>query len=59
MNVLIILATIFSGIAAIGTVINIFLLNKNRRKPVVKEGNNDEELQQDIAEKYHQMYGDK
>ncbi len=59
MDVLIILTTIFSGIAAIGAVINIFVLNKNRRKPVVKEDINDEELQQDIAEKYHRMYGDK
>jgi len=58
-DVLIILTTIFIGIAAIGAVINVFVLNKSRRKPVAKEGIHGKELEQDIAEEYHQMYGDK
>ena len=59
MDVLIILTTIFSGIAAIGAVINIFVFNKRRRQPVVREDTDDEELRLDMAERYHQMYGDR
>lgn len=58
MNVLIVLITIFSGIAAIGAVINIVILINNRRESRIKERTSDEETQPDIDEQYRRMYSD-
>jgi hypothetical protein len=56
-NVLIVLITIFSGIAAIGAVVNIVILVNNRRESRIKEQTSDEETQP-IDEQYRRMYGD-
>ncbi len=58
MNVLIVFITIFSGIAAIGAVINIVILINNRRESSIKERTSDEETQPAIDEQYRRMYGD-
>jgi len=57
-NVLIVFITIFSGIAAIGAVINIIILINNRRESRIKEHTSDEVTQPDIDEQYRRMYGD-
>ncbi len=59
MDGLIVFTAIFSGIAAIGAVINIIVLIKNRRKSMIKELMSDEETQPDIDEQYRRMYGDR
>ncbi|MFC1873812.1 hypothetical protein ACFLYX_00755 [Chloroflexota bacterium] len=56
---LIVFTTIFSGIAAIGAVINIVVLVKNRQKSVIKEHISDEETQPDLDEQYRLMYVDR
>ena len=59
MDVLIVFITIFGGIAAIGAVITIVVLIKNRRKRMAKEHLSDEETQLSIEEQYRQTYSDR
>jgi hypothetical protein len=56
-NVLIVLITIFSGIAAIGAVVNIVILINSRRESRIKERTSDEETEP-IDEQYRRMYSD-
>ncbi len=58
MNVSIVFIAIISVIVAVGAVIGIVLLIRNRRNSRVKEHISDEETQLGIGEQYRRMYND-